>query len=166
MRCFIGVFPCTDSAERLSEAVLLPQLARPVPAQNYHVTLRFLGEIVAEDVPAVLAAVAELDGGRVEALVTGFVGFPSPVRARLIAAELAAPPELTAWAEQLAERRGTGDQRLFRPHITVARLRRPARIDAWAPSEPLHLRFEPPALYRSCPVPGGVRYEPVTAEER
>lgn len=171
MRCFVAAVPAPEDAERLQQAFAdvsgqlhtgagRPARWRPVPVTNYHVTLKFLGDIAEEELVAVLAAVDRLAGHELSAAVLRFVGFPQQERARLVAAELAAQPRLQAWAAQLDAELGSGG-RPFRPHVTVARLARPRSLQQAVCREPLALALAPPRLYRSVKVPGGVRYQPL-----
>jgi RNA 2',3'-cyclic 3'-phosphodiesterase len=54
-----------------------------------------------------------------------------------------------------------GEARAFRPHVTVARVRRGARVPRRLPGGPPPLGFDGAALtlYRSRPGSGGARYE-------
>lgn len=136
--------------------------ARRVPPQNYHVTLKFLGNVDEAAVPQLLAQVAALEGGEVTVPVVSIGGFPGPGRARLVAAELEPHPLLTAWHGRLAAELGA-EERDFRPHVTVARLSRPRAFAPVAPIPALELSLAAPRLYRSDQMPGGVRYRPLAA---
>lgn len=111
--------------------------ARWRPVEAFHITLRFFGEIaetVAEDLDAELAAVAApamdlslagvgsfQDGDDIHAVWAG-VTDSEPAR------------RLAARCETAARRAGLSpDRRVWRPHVTLAYLRRaePARVAAW-----------------------------------
>jgi 2'-5' RNA ligase len=143
--------------------MLVPRLGlRRVDPVTWHVTLKFLGAVPVAAVPQVLAAVESLAGQAVGVKVTGFVGLPRAAYARVVAAEIADDEHLARWAEQLAERFGPED-RPFRPHVTVARSRRPIRFRRYELPEPLRVRLEAPGLYRSHLDASGARYERVVA---
>lgn len=160
-RCFIGAFLDAPSARRLT-GMLAPRLGlRRVDPETWHVTLKFLGSVPVAAVPQVLAAVEALAGQSLEVTITGFIGLPRAAYARVIAAEIAENEQLARWARQLADRFGPED-RPFRPHVTVARSRRPIRFHRHALPEPLMVRLEAPGLYRSHLARDGARYERVT----
>ena len=56
------------------------------------------------------------------------------------------------------------EKRAFRPHVTVARVRKGARVDTHLPESPDPMTFAASALtlYRSLLGPSGARYEPLT----
>ena len=140
---------------------------RLVAGDALHVTLVFLGERAPEEVAAIAAAVV----GAVRPLdplrVAGAAWLP-PRRPGVLVADLEAAAGLMALQAALVgalapwhepERRG------FRPHVTVARVRRNgsiARRDVLAPPA---LHFAPTALvlYRSHLGPGGSSYEAVAS---
>lgn len=158
LRCFVGAFLESESAERLAPALRLPARARRVDRSTWHVTLRFLGSIPTISVPEVLDAVGALGGHLLAATVTGFVGLPRAAYARVIAADVVDDGCLAAWAEQLAQRFGPED-RPFRPHVTVARSRQPIRFPQVELAEPVSIRLLAPALYCSHLDPAGAWYQ-------
>lgn len=113
--------------------------ARVVHTGDAHVTLRFLGERdapmlerLARDLAPVVAA---CDPPRLSTAARG--AFPSLARARVAVLEI--DDDDGAWA--LLERRvgevldahGIGrDHPVYRPHLTLARLSRPADLSPWA----------------------------------
>ncbi len=112
---------------------------RPVPLENLHVTLAFLGSVREEQLPELAgiarhAAASRLGGG---ALAFGHLEYWRA--AQLLCALPMEPP---AWAAALARglqdllaRRGFApDLKPFRPHLTVARqVSRPGRIPSMQP---------------------------------
>ena len=141
---------------------------RAVPAENLHLTLAFLGGREEREAPPIGAIVTAIDGttptislgaplwlpprrpGVLTVAVHDHTGALTTLHASVIAA-VHAGTEITPEA------------RPFRPHITVARVRRGARIS------PQHLQKPPSAafnaraltLYRSIMSPKGARYEPL-----
>jgi RNA 2',3'-cyclic 3'-phosphodiesterase len=126
IRLFTGLEIPSDVAETL--AMLRGGLpgARWIEPENYHLTLRFIGDIddgLARDVASVLGQVCRpafelrLDG-------LGAFGGRKP-RAVYAAAEISPPlVELQAEQERLLRRIGLEPEgRKFTPHVTLARLR-------------------------------------------
>lgn len=104
--------------------------ARWIEASDYHVTLRFLGDVerpVAEDFLEALAEVRPRDPLPVTLESLGAFGGDRP---RALYASVTASPELIdlqAEQERLVRRVGLAPEtRKFAPHVTLARLRREA----------------------------------------
>lgn len=174
LRAFLGV-PVSDSVravlvERVASLSSRPRgrAVRWVRPEGYHVTLRFLGEIDGERVPALARAVAaEVEGCARFALGLGALRlFPSSRRPRVIVADLRPAAPLAA----LARRVECGvvacgfppDARRFRAHLTLGRIR--DRVHPRLPEEALQTRpFEVTevVLYRSELRSDGARYAPV-----
>jgi RNA 2',3'-cyclic 3'-phosphodiesterase len=96
---------------------------------DLHLTLRFLGEIPEETSIALQAGASEI-ARRTEPFSYGLgrcLLFPRVSRARVIAARVdpgEALPKLVRNLEELCVQNGLpGEERLFRPHLTLARLR-------------------------------------------
>lgn len=132
-----------------------------VDRRNWHVTLVFIGGFPEEQIPFLQAATAELE--------------PEPIRLRFdrveywqrarIAALMprAAPASLESLVQSLQEKLRAFDiepeQRLYRPHITVAR-----RARAFEPvqlTRPLDLEWQEFELIESTPGQSGVSYSPL-----
>jgi len=158
VRCFVGAFLTTESAERLAAGLRLPLGLRKVDRATWHVTLKFLGSIAVDRISEVLDAVEDLNGQSVDATALALIGLPRATYARVVAVEVTEAGRLADWAGRLAERFGAED-RPFRPHITVARSRRSIRFPRVEWREPLPIRLEAPALYRSHLDGQGARYE-------
>ncbi|HET6999321.1 MAG TPA: RNA 2',3'-cyclic phosphodiesterase [Solirubrobacterales bacterium] len=162
-----------------SEALVDPAL-RPVQAENFHITLAFLGYRPEKDIERVAALVGEsvAPAPLVELLDT--VQRPPRGKPRLFALPALSPGTETLQAvlqERLvAERLYEPEKRPFWPHVTVARVRpegrgsrRPMRVEqapaALPPSlsEPFYgVRM---TLYRSELQPQGARYAPLAQVE-
>jgi 2'-5' RNA ligase len=143
--------------------------ARWRPTESLHITLRFFGstaENVARDLDAELAAISgapfelELEGvgsfgeGREVHAVWAGVSESEPLR------------RLASRCEAAARRAGLKpESRAYRPHVTLAYLRRaePDRVGAWVQGH--NLLKSPPfrvtwfGLYSSWPTSEGSRYE-------
>ena len=111
-------------------------LIRWIPAENVHLTLKFLGDISSANVQFLTQMI------RVEAdthhcfdiRLMGLGSFPSPKRPRVIYIGIQAPAELEALqhaVESAAQRLGyVSEERSFSPHLTVGRVKNALRISA------------------------------------
>ncbi|SFJ24268.1 RNA 2',3'-cyclic phosphodiesterase [Methylobacterium brachiatum] len=110
--------------------------ARWIEPGDYHVTLRFLGDVeipVAEDV---LEALAEMRLRATLTVTLDGLGIFGGDRPRALYASVAPSPDLIdlqAEQERLVRRAGVEpERRKFTPHVTLARLRRDASPEAVA----------------------------------
>jgi 2'-5' RNA ligase len=132
-RLFLALWP--DDALRAAmaqqrDAWQWPRGATPVPDERLHVTLHFLGNVDAAQLPQLAEALAlsfspfTLAFGR-HALWHAGIAVLEP---------LAVPPALTALHAQLGDIvRGAGlrtDERAYRPHVTLARRAGKASVPA------------------------------------
>jgi 2'-5' RNA ligase len=139
---------------------------RLLPRDHLHVTLAFLGERPDDEAEPIAAALRGV-AAPVPGLALGEPAWLPPRRpgvlavdlvdadgacARLQAALSAALHELDVY---------TPEERAFRPHVTVARIRRGARVGRQVPAIPDRAAFAATALtlYRSRLSPKGARYE-------
>ncbi len=135
-RLFTGLEIPPDIAERLSFFRGGLPGARWVEPSDYHITLRFLGEI--DEVAA-----ADFDAGLAEArerapftvTLDGMASFGGD-KPRTLYASVVPSPELTELQEEherIARRAGAApERRKFTPHVTLARLNREATPEAVA----------------------------------
>jgi len=126
------------------------------------VTLRFLGPRPTAEALDVARWLAELEAVQMDCEILRLTGLPRPSGARVLALELESTATLDALQVRLSERFGPPD-RPFRPHVTVARSRRPRRVRTEPLMPGLHVRLQPPRLYRSDTLPEGARYCPIVA---
>jgi RNA 2',3'-cyclic 3'-phosphodiesterase len=96
--------------------------------EGIHITLKFLGEISADHVPALAAALQGVGPfERFSVEVKGFGFFPDARHPRVLWAGVDAPPALRELAERvdaaLSKLDFPPEDRLFRPHLTLARFR-------------------------------------------
>jgi RNA 2',3'-cyclic 3'-phosphodiesterase len=143
--------------------------ARWVARENQHVTIKFLGWTPPPVLDAVLAAaraaVAGLGPWRTS--LTHLGAFPSARRARVLWAALEDPDAtmaaLAGAVDKLTEPLGfVAEKRAYTPHLTLARLRPPARLPELPElSAPVCAPFtvDDLRLYRSHLSPRGARYE-------
>jgi RNA 2',3'-cyclic 3'-phosphodiesterase len=135
-RLFVGLEVPVDIGEQLASFRGGLPGARWISAENYHLTLRFIGDIdgrEAEDVDAALAEARPRHPVRIdfEALDSFGGDRPHAVIARVQPTrELT---ELQAEAERAVRRAGLPpERRKFVPHVTVARLRNTHPVDVAA----------------------------------
>ena len=139
------------------------------PAETLHVTLRFFGEIP-EDVAADLdAELAAIPGAPFDLTLEGVGTFGEGGESRALWAGVAESEPLKLLAsrcEAAARRAGIKPEtRTYKPHVTLAYLRRPdpARVGAWVQGH--NLLKSPPfrvdwfGLWSSWPSGEGARYE-------
>ncbi|MEH3147158.1 MAG: RNA 2',3'-cyclic phosphodiesterase [Methylobacterium frigidaeris] len=135
-RLFTGLEIPAETAERLAAHRGGLPGARWVEPSDYHVTLRFIGDVdggLAEEVTAALAEARPRAPIAVEldALASFGSGRPHSLFARVAPNRDLA--DLQAEQERLLRRLGLPpDTRRFTPHVTLARLRREATADAVA----------------------------------
>jgi RNA 2',3'-cyclic 3'-phosphodiesterase len=139
---------------------------------SLHLTLKFLGAIEGGEVPRIedaLRSAAE-NHGPVELELGGFGAFPSLRRASVLWVGVAPAQPLMSLQRELElafSRLGYArEQKPFRPHITVARLRsgaRPPDVERLAGEYDYHSRVTIASmeLMRSHTMPSGQRYEPL-----
>jgi RNA 2',3'-cyclic 3'-phosphodiesterase len=143
---------------------------RLVPEENLHLTLVFLGWRDEEDAARIGSLVVECAAGPIEASL-GDALWLAPRRPHVLTVALDAADEaLSSLQSRVQEAlvRGAGhepEDRPFRPHVTVARVRgrervRPSQIEL-PPVPRATFGLRALTLYRSRPGPGGSRYEPV-----
>jgi 2'-5' RNA ligase len=144
---------------------------RFIPAENLHLTLAYLGNVEDERVAAVGEAVsgAARGQGPIATSLAGLGAFPSPRRARVLWAGLADPHGrlralATAVQEALEPLGFEREDRPFRAHVTLARLRLPRPVDVdHVPVEPRAFTIEQVVLFRSHLGRGFPRYEAMTS---
>lgn len=112
----------------------LPRI-RWVTHETMHVTLRFLGDTEETLVPALAELVTRLGetlSGAIELRSTSLLAFPNARRAHVLALHLDDDGVLTALnaaVEQGVTTLGfSPEQRVFRPHLTLGRMREPADL--------------------------------------
>ena len=138
MRLFIAINLPDAEKTRLTQALqavaAIDLPARWVESDSLHITLKFLGEVPQGQLPAVAAALAEAAAGAVafDVALSGFGAFPSLSRPSILWVGVQAGPDMAE-----LHRRFEGayaplgfppDERAFRPHITVARVRKDGRL--------------------------------------
>jgi 2'-5' RNA ligase len=136
MRLFTGIEIPDEIKNRLE---LLMQHLRPKanvkwsPVYNLHITTKFIGEWPSsrlEELNGTLRGIKP--AGPIEVEICGLGWFPTPHSPRVFWAGIKAGKELEQLAgatESALERVGiTREDRAFSPHLTLARIRRPAPL--------------------------------------
>lgn len=143
--------------------------ARWIEATDYHITLRFLGDIDVDVAEDVLEHLSGLRARPALALTLDRLGAFGGDRPRALYASLAPSPdlaELQTEQERLVRRAGVEpERRKFTPHVTLARLRRDASPEGVAMYlsqsdlfEPLSFSATRVALYSARDSTGGGPY--------
>ncbi len=141
---------------------------RWVRPEGYHVTLRFLGNVPASEVPALAQAVADAveDFPPFEVTLGAPRAFPSARAPRVVVVELAPEAPLAALAERIEAAVASAgiapSPRRFRAHLTLGRLRsrRLPALDA-CPFEAEPCEVRDLVLFRSDLGRDGSRYTPI-----
>jgi 2'-5' RNA ligase len=158
-RVFFALWPddATRAAiSRATRAVVGASGGRPIAKERLHVTVAFLGELAAAGLAAV-HAVPPVAVGAFE-LVLDLVGvWPE---SKILWLAPSAPPEALLELEArlwdgLAERGFVPEERVYRPHVTLARRARPVE----AVVEPVRFTVRDLALVESFPDGRNVHYE-------
>lgn len=148
--------------------------ARWVPRENWHCTLKFLGEVSDERIQEVREITGEASSRArpLTSRLTAVGAFPRGRRVRVIWVGIEdAANELSYLAMRLEKKLGKAgfrqESRKLTPHITIARLREPLPIgDLIEESGPYSLSEAPfeiveAVIYRSHLSPRGASYEPL-----
>ena len=132
MRLFVGLdFPWETKQRLASLAGGIPG-ARWVPPENYHLTLRFIGEVPAHRAEEIDHALAALHGRAFPLVLTGVGTFAKGGQETTLwigVERNQALETLRAKAETALQRAGCEpERRRFTPHVTLARLRDAAEV--------------------------------------
>jgi RNA 2',3'-cyclic 3'-phosphodiesterase len=167
-RTFVAIGFPSEVREAIAErmrTVALPGTV--VPPQNLHITLRFLGDLDEVSVDRLVAALDEGEFPEPFHLQLGRLGaFPNPRRATVAWIDVADPSgslaAVHAGVEQACAAAGLGvEERPFRPHVTVARVRPPQDLTRVAESTPpldIRIRVDAVRVLESRPGAGSTRY--------
>ncbi|MGN6459840.1 MAG: RNA 2',3'-cyclic phosphodiesterase [Pseudolabrys sp.] len=125
-RLFTGIEIPPDVAQHLSLMRGGLHGARWIDPENYHVTLRFIGDVDVPIAREIAATLAQADRAPFTLRITGLASFGGRKPRALIATvePETALAELQAEHERLMRRLGlAAEGRKFTPHVTLARLR-------------------------------------------
>jgi len=144
MRMFVALRPPEDVLEHLDEFLAVRREAAPFRwtlPEHIHVTLAFLAEVPDRRLDDLVERLGRAAHRRtpVTTRITGGGAFPSAGRARVLWADLALDDtgrtelrRMATGARAAAGKAGiVVDGQRFRPHLTVARLGRPAEVSSW-----------------------------------
>jgi 2'-5' RNA ligase len=170
-RLFLGV-ALTDPARSAVRLHLAPETlpGRVVSCDDWHLTLRFLGDTPLASLGRLRDALGTVDLGPRADVVFGRLGaFPSPDRAVALWLGVdegaTALTMLAARAEVAARRAGFPPEgRPYVPHVTLSRLRPPEdvrRLVERVPALQERMAVDAAVLFRPRPGPGSSRYEEV-----
>lgn len=130
--------------------------ARWVPKENLHLTLSFLGSVDDQRIDEISSAFAEAVQGHVgfNTRLGDLGAFPSARRARVVWAGLDDPTQgIAGLADSVAEAMEDlgfpREKRAFSPHVTLARLKVPARVALEEMLEPISFGVEGISLFES-----------------
>lgn len=149
MRLFVALDLPFELRERLSGLATGLAGVRWVPPDNYHITLRFIGEMPGHRAEEIDLALAGLRARGFAIEVAGVGTFEKSGRTSALWAGVARNPALDhlhSKIETALQRAGVAsERRRFAPHITLARLDRPPdpRLAGWVQAH---------NLFRSPPV--------------
>ena len=141
MRLFVSVEPSTAAVAALTRALAAADLGatRPVPAERWHITLAFLGEVGADRLPRLEGGLASATASlqRIRLQVSGGGTFPRRGGPSVLWAGLTGDVDGLRRVALAVRRavRGAGvplEKRPFAPHLTVERYRNapPGAADA------------------------------------
>lgn len=168
MRLFVGLELPDEIVEALASLEVPLQGARWVEQQDYHVSLRFIGEVEKPVAYELDSALLQIDMPAFELQFSG-VGFAGGYDPKALYVGLAQSPELAELARAV-DRAALSiglvpdSRRKFRPHVTLARLKSPD-LDRFARYLERHGMFQTEpfpvtrfALFSTKPQSGGGPY--------
>jgi 2'-5' RNA ligase len=152
LRLFYALLPSRAEREALARFAVARDAdlgASPVPAENYHATIAFVGMVPAERLATLLRIGAETQVARFSLSFDALDYWPKPEV--IVAAARAIPPPLHALWEHLHARLAAADFKLtpkrLRPHVTLAR--KVAQAPVPAVMSPLQWQAKQFSLVRS-----------------
>ena len=171
-RLFVAVGLDDEARHRLAHDLGDPMAfpGRPVHPDNWHITLRFLGDVAETARDRLLAGLDQAALGAPFTMAWDALGaFPSPRKASVLWVGVGrGSHRLTALAERVREvcdEEGFGvEDRPFRPHLTVSRMRPPVDVRPILSHGPVPggaVRVDDVVVFRSHLGSGGARYEMV-----
>lgn len=153
-RLFVAIPLPDDVRDRLAMLTGGVPGARWVAAENYHITLRFLGDVAAGDIDDIVGALSRVSVDAFTVDLAGIGFFGSPRKPRTLWVGAAPTTDEAARLRHLHDKVdralvGTGmapDERKFTPHVTLAYLKNPNRdrVGRW---------LQEHGLLRAGPVP-------------
>lgn len=173
MRVFVAVPLDEETRHRLAHLVAerIPEIpGGAVDPSKWHLTLRFLGEADEVALDRIRHSFDSADLGGPFSMAWGGLGaFPRPSRASVLWVAVARGKDRLeslsdATTDALEEAGFPPEDRPFRPHLTIARIRPPEDVSDVLDGEPLQsvvMKVDRLTLYQSHLGPGGARYSVV-----
>ncbi len=153
MRLFVALDLPRTVRQRLADLATGVSGVRWVPPENYHVTIRFVGELPAYKAEELDLALADIRARRFTLELAGVGTLDRAGRVTALWAGVASNPallHLRAKVDTAVQRAGmAAERRRYMPHVTLARLGEQveqARVAAWVQSH---------NLFRSAPMDVG-----------
>ncbi len=175
LRAFFALDLPSSARECAERAALelrsaIPKGVRWVPAENLHLTLKFLGDVAARHVPSLVErALAKLAPvSPFEVALSDFGALPNARTARVVWLGVSQGSREMARIARKLDAAGASigverERRPFRAHLTLGRLRAPARVplERAARPEEISFRVQEVVLYESRVSSNGARYSPL-----
>jgi 2'-5' RNA ligase len=169
LRVFLAVSPPHEVRLALIDQIShLPIPGRLVPPDNWHITLRFLGEVDEVACERYTAAVDQSDLGSDFPMRIDHLGaFPKPSKATVVWAGIDRGQQRLFQLAEFAVVRAmdvgiVGEERPFRPHLSLSRVRPQVSVTDLIDEElDVAWRVDGLVLFRTLPARGTVRYEPL-----
>jgi RNA 2',3'-cyclic 3'-phosphodiesterase len=161
MRCFFAVWPDAAGRRRIADSAAVVEGgdgARMVPAENYHLTLAFVGEIAAAQLAVLRQAGRELRAPAFTLTFDAYEYWPKPEV--VVAAAREIPAALSDVWQQL--HRALNEYGLalapkrLRPHVTLAR--KVTQAPVWPAMSPFEWSARKFSLVRSDSAEAGPAY--------
>jgi 2'-5' RNA ligase len=161
-RLFFALWPDDETRERISHATrkaVRGSGGRPIPAENLHTTVAFLGSVTEERLAEVMALGEGSGSVPFEMTLDRVEHWAKPMV--LCAGCRSAPPEAMQLADEVRIRLGRAgfapDLKPFRPHVTLAR--KVIKPHALGAIHPVTWQVGELALVESDTTPDGSRYQ-------
>lgn len=174
VRCFAALPIPVASREVLGRALKpfrdVGWPVRWVRPEGVHVTLKFFGEVPRERADAIAESLefAVAGIGPLALSLSGFGAFPGPDRVRVLWAAVEAPTALELLQDRIETRSEelgfAGEGIIFRPHVTIGRVREGERVPRGESDRLFATPFSAPftadrvMLYESTMREGGAEY--------
>ncbi len=174
LRIFAAIAPPHEVRQALADQLTgVPIPGKVVPPANWHLTLRFLGEI---DEVACERYMAELDsrdlGRRFKVRLSKFGAFPNHRKATVTWLGVTGGEQRIFQLAEAADEAAVSvgllpEDRPFSPHLTLSRVRPPANVTSLVGEVECDVewRVESVVVFRSRLARGGVSYEPIETFE-
>ncbi len=171
LRVFLAVSPPLEVRLALIDQIshlLIP--GRLIPPHNWHITLRFLGDVDEVACERYVAAIDQSELGSGFPMRIDHLGaFPKPSKATVVWAGIDRGQQRLFELAELADERArdvgiVGEERPFRPHLTLSRVRPQVSVtDLMEEELDVGWRVDGIVLFRTLPGRGTVHYEPLEA---